>query len=216
MKTRSRTRTIEDSPLVFDEFEDSLDIESLSDEELEDFLFEDESPDSDRGLFNLPTVAGLSIITVGIAYLFQQLGILNGFSGLSAVAAMLPWLAGILIILLGFGVLSWRPSRKKKRVKKAIEVPSGKKKIVVEPAPPAARQSKKRRLEKSRDKKIAGVAGGIAEYFRIDPTLVRIAFVIGMIASSGSFLFAYLLLSFVMPTPQPRAVEDRITIIRDS
>lgn len=216
MKTRTRQRTSEESPLVFDEFGDSLDIESLSDEELEDFLFDDEVEEQRRGLFNLPTVAGLSIITVGIVYLFQQLGILNGFSGLSAVAAMLPWLAGILIILLGFGVLSWRPSKKKKRAKKAIEVSSGKKKVVVEPAPPASRGSKKRRLERSRDKKIAGVAGGIAEYFRIDPTLVRIAFVIGMIASSGSFLLAYLILSFVMPAPPPRSVEERITIIRDT
>lgn len=201
---------------MFDEFGDSLDIESLSDEELEDFLFDDDPGEQGKGLLNLPTIAGLSIITVGIAYLFQQLGILNGFSGLSAVAAMLPWLAGILIILLGFGVLSWRPNKKKKRAKKAIEVPSGKKKVVVEPAPPSMRSTKKRRLERSRDKKIAGVAGGVAEYFRIDPTLVRIAFVIGMIASSGSFLFAYLLLSFVMPAPPPRATEERITIIRDS
>lgn len=216
MKTRSKQRRVEESPLVFDEFEDSLDIESLSDEELEDFLFDDESEDRQKGIFNLPTLAGLSIITVGIAYLFQQLGILNGFSGLPAIAAMLPWLAGILIILLGFGVLSWRPSKKKKRVKRAIEVPSGKKKVVVEPAPPSAKRTKKRRLERSRDKKIAGVAGGIAEYFNIDPTLVRIAFVIGMVVSSGSFLLAYLLLSFVMPAPPQRSVEERITIIRDS
>ena len=215
MKTRSKQR-VEESPLVFDEFEDSLDIESLSDEELEDFLFDDESEDQQKGIFNLPTLAGLSIITVGIAYLFQQLGILNGFSGLPAIAAMLPWLAGILIILLGFGVLSWRPSKKKKRVKRAIEVPSGKKKVVVEPAPPSAKRTKKRRLERSRDKKVAGVAGGIAEYFNIDPTLVRIAFVIGMVVSSGSFLLAYLLLSFVMPAPPQRSVEERITIIRDS
>ncbi len=216
MKTRSKQQRVEDSPLVFDEFEDSLDIESLSDEELEDFLFDDETEQQQKGIFNLPTMAGLSIITVGIAYLFQQLGILNGFSGLPAIAAMLPWLAGILIILLGFGVLSWRPSKKKKRVKRAIEVPSGKKKVVVEPAPPSAKRSKKRRLERSRDKKIAGVAGGIAEYFNIDPTLVRIAFVIGMVVSSGSFLLAYLLLSFVMPAPPTRSVEERITIIRDS
>jgi phage shock protein C len=129
---------------------------------------------------------------------------------------MLPWLAGVLIILLGFGVLSWRPSGRKKRVKKAIEIRSGKKKVVVEPAPPSARGAGKRRLERSRNKKLAGVCGGIAEYFRIDPTLVRIAFVIGMISTTGLFFGAYLLLAFVMPAPPPRSVEERITIIRDT
>jgi phage shock protein C len=217
MKSRTKRPHVEESTsLTFDEFEDSMDLESLSEEELEDFLFDDEPESDNKGIFNLPTVAGLSIITVGIVYLFEKLGILNGFSGLQGIASMLPWLAGILIILLGFGVLSWRPSGRKKRVKKAIEVPSGKKKVVVEPAPPSSRSSGKRRLERSRNKKLAGVCGGIAEYFRIDPTLVRIAFVIGMVSTTGLFFGAYLLLAFVMPAPPPRSVEERITIIRDT
>ncbi|ARA94962.1 hypothetical protein AWN76_000090 [Rhodothermaceae bacterium RA] len=74
---------------------------------------------------------------------------------------------------------------------------------------------KKKRLTKSRNKKIAGVCGGIAEYFNIDPTLVRIAFVIGLIVSQGTFLAAYILLSFVMPKPESLPPEERITIIRD-
>ncbi|MCB0720033.1 MAG: PspC domain-containing protein [Bacteroidetes bacterium] len=129
---------------------------------------------------------------------------------------ILPWLAGVLIILLGFGVLQWRPKKKTKRVKKAIEVPSGKKKIVVEPPPPSSGPKSKRKLQRSRDRKVAGVAGGVAEYFGVDPTLVRIAFVIAMIATQGSFLVAYLLMSFIMPTPKPLSIEERITIIRDS
>lgn len=217
MRTRTRRTIAEDRPSsIVDEYEGSFDLESLSDEELEELLFDEEVQPRSRGILNLPTVAGLSIIAVGIAYLFQQLGILGGFSGLSALAAMLPWLAGILIILLGFGVLSWRPSGKKKRVKKAIEVSSGKKKVVVEPAPPSAQRGGKRRLERSRDRKIAGVCGGLAEYFRIDPTLVRIAFVIGLISTNAVFLVAYLLLSFVMPKPPRRTADERITIIRDS
>ena len=35
-----------------------------------------------------------------------------------------------------------------------------------------------KRLTKSRDKKLFGVAVGVAEYFDVDPTLVRVAFVV--------------------------------------
>ncbi|RMF51829.1 MAG: PspC domain-containing protein [Bacteroidetes bacterium] len=79
--------------------------------------------------------------------------------------------------------------------------------------------TEKRRLRKSRNKKIAGVCAGIAEYFNIDPTLVRIAFVIGTIASGGPFLLAYLILAMIMPgpgDPPPLSDEERIRIIRDS
>jgi phage shock protein C len=142
---------------------------------------------------------------------------------------MLPWLAGILIILLGFGVLSWGPKRRKKekqkiKVKKAVETkaPEGKKKrVVVEKVktPPKEIPSmgdKRKRLIKSRDKKLAGVCAGIGEYFNLDPTLVRIAFVIGTVATQGGFMLAYLLLSFIMPNPEPVSNEERITIIRDT
>src|SRR5690606_3558600 len=110
----------------------------------------------------------------------------------------------------------WRPKRSKPKatVRKTIEVPSGKERIIVESK--STKSGKRKRLVRSRNKKIAGVCGGIAEYFSIDPTLVRIAFVIGTIATQGSFLLAYLILSFVMPKPEPLSLEERITIIRDS
>lgn len=50
----------------------------------------------------------------------------------------------------------------------------------------------------SSDKKIAGVCGGIAEYFGIDTLLVRIAFVIFAVIGSLSF-WVYLLLWLLAP-----------------
>ncbi|HMB89477.1 MAG TPA: PspC domain-containing protein [Rhodothermales bacterium] len=214
MKTRTKQhRPQETTYESYEMFEDQVDLDSLSEEELEALLFEEEQKESSSGLFNLPNMAGLSMIVVGIAYLFQKLGLLAG--DLSALASMLPIIAGILIILLGFGVLSWRPSRKKKKtVKKTVKVKSGKE-VRLESG---TKDKEKKRLRKSRDKKIAGVAGGLAEYFNIDPTLVRIAFVIGTIISQGTFLFAYLILSFVMAKPEPLSLsrDEKITIIRDS
>lgn len=213
MKTRSHSHTVsrEKSGVLEDELE-SLDLEALSDDELERLLFE-ESTDSEKGFWNLPTIAGLSLIVVGVAYIFQELGLWNGFD-VSVLAEMLPWLAGILIILLGFGVLSWRP-KKKRRVKKGVHSRSGEETVIVEPAP--TRQDGKKRLTRSRNKKISGVAGGIAEYFSIDPTLVRIAFVVGLIASGGPpLILAYIILAIVMPEPDKNKSEARVTIIKDS
>jgi phage shock protein PspC (stress-responsive transcriptional regulator) len=51
------------------------------------------------------------------------------------------------------------------------------------------------------DKRIAGVAGGIGEYFSIDPTLVRIGFVIA--AFMGFGVLAYIALWIVLPRGHP-------------
>ena len=48
------------------------------------------------------------------------------------------------------------------------------------------------------DKKLAGVCGGIAEYFDIDPLLVRIAFVI-LFLGYGCGLLVYILLWLLAP-----------------
>lgn len=214
MKSRTRTSQKQEPSEYLYEEEDVFDLESLSDEELEEFLFEEEEKPS-KGIFNLPTVAGLSLIMVGVAYIFQQAGLWSGFD-LSTLASMLPWIGGVLVILLGFGVLNWRPRKKKKQVRKAVKTKQGKKEVVLEAASARTARPAKRKLEKSRNKKIFGVCAGIAEYFAIDPTLVRIAFVIGTIATQGPFLLAYLVLAMVMPNPKGPSVEERITILKDS
>ncbi len=68
--------------------------------------------------------------------------------------------------------------------------------------PPAGR-----RLTRSRrHKMIAGVCGGLAEYFDLDPTVVRVAYVLLSIASVAfPGIFAYIVLMFVMPPPDPAA-----------
>ena len=48
-----------------------------------------------------------------------------------------------------------------------------------------------RRLYRSRDRMLAGVAGGMAEYMDIDPTVVRILWILVGIASAGFALLVY-------------------------
>ncbi len=45
---------------------------------------------------------------------------------------------------------------------------------------------------------IGGIAGGLGEYFDIDPTLVRIIFVVSLFLG-GSGIFAYIILWIVVP-----------------
>ena len=57
-----------------------------------------------------------------------------------------------------------------------------------------------RQLRRSQtDRKIAGVCGGIGEYFRIDPTLVRIAFIVATVVTGGTAAIAYLIALVLMP-----------------
>ena len=61
-----------------------------------------------------------------------------------------------------------------------------------------------KRLYKSNENRIiAGVCGGIAEYFDLDPTLVRLAWVLLCAAGCSGFL-AYIIAAVVIP----RAPED--------
>ena len=64
------------------------------------------------------------------------------------------------------------------------------------------------------DKMIAGVCGGVAEYLEIDPTLVRLVFML-LFFFGGNGLLIYLILWILMPTaasPASRSVvETRVT-----
>ncbi len=82
------------------------------------------------------------------------------------------------------------------------------------PPPPAS----PRRLVRSDDRRIGGVAGGVAAYFDIDPVIVRLAFVIAVFAG-GTGLIAYLIAWMVIPDsdgePQRGSARgvDRSTIL---
>lgn len=57
----------------------------------------------------------------------------------------------------------------------------------------------KRLYRSTTDRMIAGVCGGIAQYFSIDPTIVRLVVAIFVLAG-GSGAFVYLLAWIIVPT----------------
>jgi len=61
-------------------------------------------------------------------------------------------------------------------------------------------QWKGKRLYRSRrDRKIAGICAGLAEYLGVDPVLMRVAWVIFAFLSAGIAVLLYLVLILVIP-----------------
>lgn len=67
-----------------------------------------------------------------------------------------------------------------------------------------------RKIFKSRENVLVdGVLGGIAEYFDVDPTLVRLAFVFGLIFLSIDFILFYIFAAIIIPR-RPVIVNDEL------
>ena len=60
---------------------------------------------------------------------------------------------------------------------------------------------KKRLYKSSVDKKLCGVCAGVAEYFELDPTVVRLAWAAFTILG-GCGIIAYIIAAIVMPTKE--------------
>jgi phage shock protein C len=61
----------------------------------------------------------------------------------------------------------------------------------------------KKRLVK-KDKKIFGVCGGLGEYLDIDPTIIRIIFLVSALIF-GSGVLLYIIMAIIMPDEKPVA-----------
>lgn len=55
-----------------------------------------------------------------------------------------------------------------------------------------------KKLYKSRDRILAGVCGGIAEYFGVDPTLIRVIWAV-LICCFGTGILAYIICMLIIP-----------------
>ncbi len=61
-------------------------------------------------------------------------------------------------------------------------------------------ESESKKLYRSRaNRMLGGVCGGLGDFFSIDPTLVRVVFVLGMLFGLGSFFLLYIIMLFIVP-----------------
>ena len=71
------------------------------------------------------------------------------------------------------------------------------------------------RLRRSRDDRfVAGVAGGLAEYFDVDPVLVRMGWILLTMATVGLAVLLYIGLATMMPNDRQR--ESRVKSVNDA
>lgn len=73
------------------------------------------------------------------------------------------------------------------------------------PGPGVANCSHKRLLRSATDKKIAGVCGGLAEYFDVDATVIRLCWLLAILFA-GTGVLAYIVLWIILPVAPPGPV----------
>ena len=70
-----------------------------------------------------------------------------------------------------------------------------------------------KKLYRSNNRKICGVCGGVAEYFGIDPMIVRLIWAV-LAMAWGTSIFLYLVLALIMEN-RPDYIEDGEDITRE-
>jgi phage shock protein PspC (stress-responsive transcriptional regulator) len=72
--------------------------------------------------------------------------------------------------------------------------------LYISPESRKAKNTMKRLRRSSTDRKIAGVCGGLAEYFEVDPTIVRLVVVaVALVTAVIPMLVGYLLSWMIIP-----------------
>ena len=56
-----------------------------------------------------------------------------------------------------------------------------------------------------KNKMLAGVCGGLAEYFDMDPTIVRLLYALGSFFTVGTGVVAYIVMMIVVPEAEKEA-----------
>jgi len=198
---------------------------------MQEFLEEEKK--ANTNIWNFATIAGIAMFFVGMVYLIQSIGPGIG-PDLSGLIEVMPLIGGVLVTLVGFGFLvgdrkkekEEHKKRSRRRNRQAFEFKEnaedfgldndldgrtgGRRKSKSKGFnfdPYAFRQSKK--LYKSRtDRKWAGVCGGLAKYFGISSTVIRLLFVITFFAGSGASLLAYIALAIALDKEPPEMMDD--------
>jgi phage shock protein C len=74
----------------------------------------------------------------------------------------------------------------------------------------------KRLYRSQRDRKLAGICAGLADYVNVDPVLMRVAWVVLAFLSVGVAILLYLALIFVIPNEDELPPESRAELRNNS
>lgn len=195
---------------------------------LDEFLEEEKKKEFKPKLWNFRTFSGFALIFFALTFLIQGLGLHIG-PNLTGIMGALPIIGGIIVTFVGLGLFSRdRKRRRKERHKKRRQerhlynslnekdrFSFGEKKTTssgsysgtnIKVDSYALRQRKKM-FKSRRDKRVFGVCGGLAKYFGVSSTFVRLMFVVGTLLGYGFPILLYLALAIVLPK-EPISLAD--------
>jgi phage shock protein PspC (stress-responsive transcriptional regulator) len=158
-------------------------------------------PKTYRPISPIITAAGITIAVWIAANVVRVVNISMGVDMLTSLASFLEsnlalffyllTFLGYLILIAGMVAKGAKPvvQEKVKEIKNARMV-----------VPAAATAARTRRIYRSgKDRILGGVCGGLAEYFGVDPVLIRIVWVVGTLAVWGTGILLYILLWIIVP-----------------
>lgn len=189
---------------------------------LQEFLEEEKPAKEKARLWNIRTIVGLGFIFVATSYLIRQLG--GVFIGPNFDQGWIYWLpivGGIFITIVGFGFFSKerKQARINKRKRKKLynnlnqndsgSFDSTKRASASRFGLESYALRKNKKMFRSRtDKRIRGVCGGIAKYFGISSTFVRLFFAIFTLLGYGFPIILYIALCFILPKEPAALLRD--------
>jgi phage shock protein C len=136
---------------------------------------------------------GVLLILVGAFILLSNLGLIAEFWWWSFSGKVV---FPVLLIILGVVLIYTRTRRATAEVN-----------VTMESGTPSPQPTPQRELRRSiSDRKLFGVCGGLAKYLDLDPTLVRILYVILVLASFGWALLLYIIMAILMPEEKPTVI----------
>lgn len=66
----------------------------------------------------------------------------------------------------------------------------------------------KKKLVKSSNVMLTGSLAGIAEYFKLDPTVVRVLFLLSMFFSFGTTIVLYIIIALIIPSAPKSTTQE--------
>ena len=137
---------------------------------------------------NTRKLFGIALTIGGAIILFSNLGF---FSFLHVWGLSWSLIFPILLILLGMAIIYYRQAERIPSSESTADIPAD------QPLPQSQAYRTFRRS--STDKKLFGVCGGLANYFSIDSTLLRLLYIILCFASFGAGAVLYITLVLLVP-----------------
>lgn len=137
---------------------------------------------------------GIALVSVGVILLLANLDIFHFFNFLEGA---FEFIFPVLLIIGGMAVIYYHQSQDENRNNNVNRDSKSENSTVNEP--PIQSRSYREFRRSLIDKKIFGVCGGLAQYFGIDSSLLRMLYVVLCLASFGAGFVLYVIIALVVP-----------------